>query len=84
MIETLGLEKKGIVTVTTLVDDPIKASRGGWVFANPTKDRRVGGSDVTDLRALYDYLSPSFQGRCTAPLLIDTKRAVPIRSRSSR
>ena len=62
------------MTVTTLVDDPIKASRGGWVFANPTKDRRVGGSDVTDLRALYDYLSPSFQGRCTAPLLIDTKR----------
>lgn len=83
VIEILGLERKGIVTVTTLIDDPIKASRGGWIFANPTKDRKVGTFDVVDLRGLYDYLSPNFQGRCTAPLLIDTKQECIVSNESN-
>lgn len=57
---------------TTLIDDPVKASRGGWVFnRNRAENRDPLGSD--DLRQLYDTLSPNYQGRCTAPLLIDVK-----------
>ena len=83
VIEILGLQSKGIVSVTTLIDDPIKASRGGWIFSNPTRDRKVGTSDVVDLRGLYDYLSPNFQGRCTAPLLIDTKQQLIVSNESN-
>jgi glutathionyl-hydroquinone reductase len=96
VVQVLGLEDNGILTVTTLEDNPIKASRGGWVFRNPDKDRKVvgirrddGGSasssvdDITDLRALYDYLNPNFKGRCTAPLLIDLKQEVIVSNESS-
>lgn len=60
--------------MTTLVDDPIKASRGGWVFETPPPQ----ASSVKDLRELYEYFSPNFQGRCTAPVLVDweTKQIV--------
>lgn len=61
--------------VTQLVDDPVKASRGGWVFSSEQPDPLFGSKD---LRELYDKLSPNFKGRCTAPLLVDkkTKRIV--------
>lgn len=72
----LGLTSQEI-GVTQLVDDPVKASRGGWVFSSQQRDPLYGCSD---LRELYDKLSPtgSYKGRCTAPLLVDkkTKRAV--------
>lgn len=72
----LGLTDNEI-TVTQLVDDPVKASRGGWVFSGQQSDPLY---NCNDLRELYDKLSPtgSFKGRCTAPLLVDkkTKRAV--------
>lgn len=57
------------VGVTQLLDDPIKASRGGWVFSLKDPDPCGNG----DLRELYDQLSPGFTGRCTAPLLVDLK-----------
>jgi glutathionyl-hydroquinone reductase len=76
VIAVLGLTKAE-VTVTQLVDDPVKASRGGWVFSPQQPDPLFG---CRDLRELYDKLSPTgaFQGRCTAPLLVDkiSKRAV--------
>ena len=72
----LGLTSQEI-GVTQLVDDPIKASRGGWIFSSQQPDPLYG---CRDLRELYDKLSPtgSYKGRCTAPLLVDkkTKRAV--------
>lgn len=72
----LGLTSQEI-GVTQLVDDPVKASRGGWVFSSQQRDPLY---DCSDLRELYDKLSltGSYKGRCTAPLLVDkkTKRAV--------
>ena len=56
------------------VDDPERASRGGWVFDAP--EPLFGSSD---LRQVYDELSPGgYYGRCTAPLLVDvtSRRAV--------
>jgi len=60
------------IGVTVLVDDPVKASRGGWIFDKNSKDGRdpLGSND---LRELYDKLSANYKGRCTAPLLIDLK-----------
>ena len=57
------------VGMTILEDNPVKASRGGWVFSRNQPDPL----DSVDLRELYDKLSPGFTGRCTAPLLVDLK-----------
>ena len=59
------------IGVTQLVDDPVKASRGGWIFgpSSPDPIRRS-----KDLRELYEFLSPNYEGRCTAPLLVDRKK----------
>ncbi|KAL4457697.1 hypothetical protein ABPG75_012562 [Micractinium tetrahymenae] len=59
-----GLED--IVSFSRAVDDPERASRGGWVF-----DGRDPVFGCRDLREVYDLLSPRFAGRCTAPLLVD-------------
>ena len=53
---------------TVLEDNPRKASRGGWIFSDAQPD---GDFQCTDLRQLYNVLSPGYRGRCTAPLLID-------------
>lgn len=60
-------------TVTEATDDAERASRGGWVFDSP--EPLFGKSD---LREVYDALSPGYRGRCTAPLLVDkaTRRIV--------
>ena len=76
VINVLGLTSQEI-GITQLIDDPVKASRGGWVFSSEQRDPLYG---CRDLRELYDKLSVtgSYKGRCTAPLLVDkkTKRAV--------
>ena len=59
-----------VVDIVPLVDDPERASRGGWVF--DSVDPYFGYSD---LRQVYDGLcgmDGGFKGRCTAPLLVDT------------
>jgi putative glutathione S-transferase len=68
VVEILGLHDV-LEGVTVLVDDPVRASRGGWIFASPPKQ----APRVQDLRQLYDELQPGYQGRCTAPLLVDWK-----------
>lgn len=65
--------------VTQLVDDPVRASRGGWVFGRDAPDPL--GSD--DLFQLYETLSPNYQGRCTAPLLVDLKTKKIVSNESS-
>jgi putative glutathione S-transferase len=65
--------------MTILRDDPIKASRGGWIFEQSPPQAR----QIKDLRELYDYLSPNFQGRCTAPLLVDWKTKQIVSNQSS-
>jgi len=59
------------IGVTQLVDDPVKASRGGWIFGPSSPDPI---SRSKDLRELYEFLSPNYEGRCTAPLLVDRKK----------
>ncbi|CAK0733836.1 hypothetical protein CVIRNUC_000341 [Coccomyxa viridis] len=61
------------ISYTIAADDPERASRGGWVFDTPEP---VFGRN--DLREVYDAASPSYRGRCTAPLLVDkqTRRLV--------
>lgn len=58
------------ISTVQCIDDPERASRGGWVFNSPEP---VFGAK--DLREVYDSCSgPSgYRGRCTAPLLIDAK-----------
>ena len=60
------------ITVVRATDDPERASRGGWVFDTPEP---VFGA--RDLREVYDACctseSSGYRGRCTAPLLIDSK-----------
>lgn len=70
-----------LVGVTRLLDDPVKASRGGWVFA---VDRPDPIYQCGDLRELYDKLVPGgFRGRCTAPLLVDRKLRQIVSNESS-
>lgn len=65
----LGLESQGLLEVTTLEDNPRKASRGGWILTS----RLSQAPNLQDLRELYEFLEPGYQGRCTAPLLVDWK-----------
>ena len=70
---------------TKLIDDPIKASRGGWIFAKPNsrQNQSVDPLKTNDLRELYDLLSPNYKGRCTAPLLVDLKTKQIVSNESS-
>lgn len=63
-----GLER--LVGVTLMGSDPTVARRGGWIFTRDTPDPVFG---ATDLWEIYDRLQPGYRGRCTAPLLIDTR-----------
>lgn len=78
VVRLLGLTSAQM-GVTRLVDDPVKASRGGWIFSAHDPDPY---RQCRDLRELYDRLQPGYRGRCTAPLLID-KRAGKIVSNES-
>lgn len=69
------------IGMTVLIDDPVKASRGGWIFGREASSRDPLGS--RDLRELYETLSPNFKGRCTAPLLVDLKRKKIVSNESS-
>lgn len=71
------------VGVTTLIDDPTKASRGGWIFNPNAKQNRDPLNNSNDLRELYDELNPGYEGRCTAPLLIDLKKKRIVSNESS-
>jgi glutathionyl-hydroquinone reductase len=73
----LALALRGLtnnITVIRAIDDPERASRGGWVFNSPEP-----AFGARDLREVYDACSTGgYKGRCTAPLLVDkkTKRIV--------
>jgi putative glutathione S-transferase len=68
-VKLLGFSQEGQLGWTVLEDNPRKASRGGWIFSSQQPDKHFGG--CRDLRELYDTLRPGFQGRCTAPVLVD-------------
>lgn len=81
-----GLEQSQL-SYSYALDDPEKASRGGWAFET-TND---GGSSkyrdpvfgLNDLREVYDLLSPGYRGRCTAPVLVDRKARRVVSNESS-
>ena len=68
------------VHVVKLLDRPEQASRGGWILERP--DESVY-ANCRDLREIYNRLSPNFKGRCTAPLLVDTKTDSIVSNESS-
>ena len=64
-----------IISMSLVADDPTKARRGGWYFSDDKKDPIW---NEPDLLAVYNRCNPvdkneQFVGRCTLPLLIDTK-----------
>jgi putative glutathione S-transferase len=60
----------GVIGCTRLADDPERASRGGWYFDATNPDPLCGAKD---LKAVYDActVGGKYEGRCTAPLLVD-------------
>jgi putative glutathione S-transferase len=70
----LALALRGLtnnITVIKAIDDPERASRGGWVFNSPEP-----AFGARDLREVYDACTADtggYKGRCTAPLLVDKK-----------
>lgn len=73
------------------IDDPERASRGGWAFDTMGKG---GGGEAgapfadpvfgcRDLREVYDLCAPGYTGRCTAPVLVDVKRRRIVNNESS-
>lgn len=73
------------------IDDPERASRGGWAF--DTMGEGGGGEagapfadpvfGCRDLREVYDLCAPGYTGRCTAPVLVDVKRRRIVNNESS-
>ena len=58
------------IHVVKLDDNPLKASRGGWAFQD--QDPVFGMSE--DLVSVYKLLEPTYEGKVTAPLLVDKKQ----------
>jgi glutathionyl-hydroquinone reductase len=67
-----------------LLDNPRRASRGGWILQQPDDEH-----GHVDLKQVYDYYTAGDGGinksslRCTAPLLVDTKDKVVVSNESS-
>ena len=81
-VALLNLEDK--IPVTTLIDNAEKTSKGGWILPNPSPtDVQYGVAEeliTGDLAGVYNYCyreileeGERYQGRCTAPLLVDAK-----------
>ena len=64
-----------LISISSVADDPTRARRGGWYFSEEKNDPIW---NEQDLLAVYNRCNPveeneQFIGRCTLPLLIDTK-----------
>ncbi|CAE8622042.1 unnamed protein product, partial [Polarella glacialis] len=72
---------ENLVARVQMLDEPERASRGGWAF-DPARGVSDPVFDAADLREVYDRAAggegKGYVGRCTAPLLVDrsTGRAV--------
>lgn len=91
-IAVLNLE--GEIPVTMLIDDAEKASKGGWILPKPSTDDRkanIAEELITgDLAGVYNYCyrdilqeGEKYKGRCTAPLLVDTKTGTIVTNESN-
>jgi len=86
----------GLVRVVQLLDDPERATRGGWIVAPPPANGgpRNGWASAAapatepvfgarDLYGVYEGVSPGFRGRCTAPLLVDASSRAAVCNESA-
>lgn len=75
-----GLLDSDLIQVVRCLDDPERASRGGWYFDTP--EPFFG---ARDLREVYDAVSGGggYVGRCTAPLLVDVRQRRPVCNESA-
>jgi len=86
------------ISYSYAIDDPEKASRGGWAFEREggREAGREGGREggqvqehvdrvfgCNDLREVYDLCAPGYTGRCTAPVLIDKRTKRIVNNESS-
>jgi len=70
---TLARIPSSLVALVPLLDDPQRASRGGWAF-DPSRGFQDPVFNAADLREVYDKgCGGRYTGRCTAPLLIDRR-----------
>jgi len=88
------LNIEGKIPVTMLIDDAEKASKGGWILPKPSTDDRkanIAEELITgDLAGVYNYCyrdilqeGEKYKGRCTAPLLVDTKTGTIVTNESN-
>lgn len=74
------LELEHDIPITMLIDNAEKASKGGWILPDPTPSDTNLPKELTvgDLASVYNYCyrdvlqeGERYNGRCTAPLLVD-------------
>lgn len=75
LVLTLRQVPENVVARVRLLDQPERASRGGWAF-NPERGVTDPVFGAADLREVYDKAAAKpgaggYVGRCTAPLLVD-------------
>ena len=91
-IALLNLEDD--IPTTMLIDNAEKASKGGWILPNPTPDdEKYGIAEELikgDLAGVYNYCyreileeGERYQGRCTAPLLVDVQSGTIVTNESN-
>lgn len=67
---------KGLEEVIGVIQVSLSSDRGGWVF-----DREEEG--CTSLAELYQLALPGYRGRCTVPVLWDTKTKTIVNNESA-
>ena len=88
------LDLEGKIPITMLIDDAEKASKGGWILPKPSSDdmkANLAEELITgDLAGVYNYCyrdilpeGERYKGRCTAPLLIDTRTGTIVTNESN-
>jgi len=91
------LELDEDISVTTLIDDAEKASKGGWILpdevyvAGSVDDDDIASELRTgDLAGVYNYCyrdsleeGERYAGRCTAPCLVDVTRGTIVSNESN-
>ena len=76
-----GLEDR--VRIVKMTDDAERASRGGWVFESDRPDPVFGARDLREVYDLQSGKSYTYEGRCTAPLMVDAERKVAVNNESA-
>jgi len=76
-----GLEDR--VRIVKMTDDAERASRGGWVFESDRPDPVFRARDLREVYDLQSGKSYTYEGRCTAPLMVDAERKVAVNNESA-